>query len=83
MATPQDRQRIKAFQAWLSHIGGIMPAHDATGIALRTIQRMNVGKQPPPPALLERLAGEVALVKPDLANRLLRAAQPAGDANHA
>lgn len=77
MATPQDQQRIHAFQAWLSHIGGIEPAHAATGIARRTIQRMNIGHQPPPPGLLERLAGEVAVDKPALSNRLLRAAQPA------
>ena len=83
MATPQDQQRIAAFRAWLSHIGGIDRAQAATGIARRSIERMNAGREPPPTRLLERLAGEVALAAPRLADRLTRAAQPAEGAQNA
>jgi len=78
MGTPKDAQRIAAFRNFVRHIGGVQRAVDHLGIGERAIRRM-ISTEPPPAAMLERLASEVAAdpraVK--LARQLATAAEPA------
>jgi hypothetical protein len=56
LSTSHDELRTQAIRAWLEHVGGFAKAHELTGIAIRTLERFRAGTQPPPAALLERLA---------------------------
>lgn len=84
MSTPHDTQRTAAFSRWVIHVGGLDAAGNLTGISRRTLQRMTVGKQPPPVRLLERLADQLARQggADTLADALALAARPA-EATHA
>lgn len=75
MATPKDQYRTAAFRAWLEYVGGFDRAHAITGIAIRSLERMRSGKQPPPVRWLESIAADVD--DPDLA-KLLRTAAIGG-----
>lgn len=59
MTTSKDRQRVEAFRAWMGLLGGLDAVAAHTGIALRSLERMRAGKQPPPVRLLDRAAEEV------------------------
>ncbi|QNQ09293.1 hypothetical protein [Sphingomonas alpina] len=78
MPTPRDAARTAAFRKWIAHIGGREAAARDTGIALRSIERMAGGKQPPPAKLLEDLAGQLAAKggADALADELAIAARP-------
>ncbi|NLS27971.1 hypothetical protein S2M10_29730 [Sphingomonas sp. S2M10] len=86
MATPKDKLRCKLARIWINEVGGIAEAAEITGVNPRTLQRIFGGKQPPPPRLLEEMAGWIdvgdttAMLPPNmkqLAIDLRAAAQPA------
>lgn len=84
MTTSKDRQRVDAFRAWIGLIGGLDAAHRHTGIALRSLERMRAGKQPPPVRLLDRAADDIERadwrdrqrLANDVARQLRTAARP-------
>ncbi len=80
MPTPQDKQRTRAFRAWLTSIDGDLDhAQAITGINRRTIERMRDGTRPPPVRLFDELATDAARRGHEaLAGELAGAAAPIG-----
>jgi len=65
MPTQHDTARTRAFRNWLRALDAdanraLDEAHRVTGIAVRSLQRMQRGTQPPPTRLLDQLAEDAA-----------------------
>jgi hypothetical protein len=56
MATPQDQQRIRAFQAFVQARANADAVRLQLGISPRSWERMRAGRKPPPVRLFPRLA---------------------------